>query len=278
MTDTPDPHDDPASEVEAAPPDDPEEEVDPALLDTSSYRLTDKQALAALGGYLLFRTVTTRVGIIFLITLTAEAPWAVPLLNNSSLPLVTVGISVHNRPLMQLAVVGGSLFLSLVAGLVLYWAGWRFGPELARRAESGHVAWSSLWNPKQVARAHRWLDRWGVFAVAVGKLTEIFTAPVVLVAGSSRMHFGRFISSYLVGSVGFVTLTLWLGSRAAVAWPWLPDRLQTFAAWNARVGIGLIVLLMVVFLLSPREKGDAEEDGDDEGAAEDQDNEERESN
>lgn len=82
------------------------------------------------------------------------------------------------------------------------------------------------------------------------------------------MHFGRFISSYLVGSIGFATLTLWLGSRAAVAWPWLPDRLQTFAAWNARIGVGLIVLLMVVFLFSPKEKGTTEEDGEDEGTEE----------
>lgn len=230
------------------------EEVE-ELLDTSSYRLSDRQALAALGAYLVFRTVTTRVGIIFLLTLTAEAPWAVPLLNNSSLPLVTVGIEVHGRPAMQLAVIGGSLFLSLVAGLVLYWAGWRFGPELARRAESGHAAWASLWNPKQVARAHRWLDRWGVFAVAFAKLTEIFTAPVVLVAGSSRMRFGRYIASYMVGALGFVVTTLWLGSRAAVAWPWLPDRLQTFASWNARIGIILIVLLVVLFVLSPKGKG-----------------------
>ncbi len=238
---------------------------DPDLLDTSSYRLSDKQALALLGGYLVLRTITTRVGFIFLLKLATEVPWAVPLLNNSRLSMITVGTTVHGRPAMIAAVVASSLFLSLVAGLVLYWAGWRFGPELAKRAASGNAAWASVWNPKQVRRAHRWVERWGVFAVFFARGAQILVTPVVLVAGSSRMTLRKYLSAYFAGAVVFAGTTLWLGGRAAVLWPWLPERIKAFADWSVRIGLIATAVLILLFVFSPKrdqQETDASDDGD----------------
>lgn len=239
------------------------EDEERALLDTSRHKLSDRQAVAVLGAYLVFRTITTRVGFIFLIGLATDTPWAVPLLNNSLLPLVTVGTTTAGRPAMMTAVVAASVFMSLVAGSVLYWAGWRFGPELAKRAEAGNAAWASLWNPRQVARAHRWLERWGVFAVFLGRLVEFLTTPVVLVAGSSRMTLRKFLPAYLVGAAAYAGTTLWLGVRAASTWPWLPDRLESIAGWSVRIGLVLTVLLVAAFVFAPSAKGggDAEDPG-----------------
>jgi membrane protein DedA with SNARE-associated domain len=231
---------------------DTEDEELAQLFDTSHYRVTDKQAIALFVGYLVFRQITARFGLAFPWFAARDIGWAVPLLNNTMLPLVGITASTWTDPGMRFLIGATSVTWSMVTGLVLYWAGWRFGPELAKRAESGHAAWSSIWNPKQVARAHRWLERWGVIAVVLGRIIEFLSTPVALVAGSSRMSLRKYIPAWLVGAFGYAGILIWLGGRAATQWPWLPDRLAGFASWSLRISFILLALLLVIFLLSPK--------------------------
>ena len=218
------------------------------------HRLSDKQALGLLGAYLIFRAVTQRVGLALLPTLLRRGlPWVIPLLHNAALTMIATGTKIRAEPGSIVATGAASVLQAMVAGLVLYWAGWRFGVKLAEISERSGTVWKSVWNPQQVLRAHRWLDRWGVLAVIVARgLIEWMLVPVLLVAGSSRMHRAKFVSSYFAGSVVFAGLTLWVGGVAGNEWPWLPKRIESLSRWTLIAGLGLLALFVVAALAGNR--------------------------
>jgi len=214
------------------------------------HRFTDKQALGLLGAYLIFRAVTQRVGLALLPTLLRRGyPWVVPLLHNAALTMVATGTKIRAQPGMLVATAAASVLQAMVAGLVLYWAGLCFGVKLAEMSQASGSVWKSVWNPQQVLRAHRWLDRWGMLTVFAARgLIEWMIVPIVLVAGSSRMHRAKFLLSYFAGSVVFAGLTLWAGGLAGNEWPWLPKRIESLSRWTLLAGLGLLVLFVVAAL------------------------------
>jgi membrane protein DedA with SNARE-associated domain len=218
------------------------------------HRLSDKQALGLLGAYLIFRAVTQRIGLALLPTLLRRGlPWVIPLLHNAGLTMIATGTKIRAEPTMLAATGAASVLQAMVAGLILYWAGWRFGPRLAEVSQASGSVWKSVWNPQQVLRAHRWLDRWGVLTVIVARgVIEWMLVPVLLVAGSSRMHKAKFVSSYFAGSVVFAALTLWVGGVAGNEWPWLPKRIESLSRWTLIIGLGLLALFIVAALAGNR--------------------------
>jgi membrane protein DedA with SNARE-associated domain len=210
-------------------------------------RLNDRLAFGLLAAWFIFRAVANRLGFGAGPRFVKTSPWVIPLLNNSSLLLITAGTGTTGRPgLFALAMVT-SVFMSTVAGLILYWAGWRFGHRLAEKASNPTSPWAGVWNPKQIARAERWMDRWGIAVIAVARITEFFIAPITLVAGASEMRLRRFLLAHTIGAVGFAGLFLWIGSVAQRRWPWLQGWItDVYGPWALRIGIGLIVLLVVL--------------------------------
>lgn len=221
-------------------------------------RLSDRQALTILGAYFGTRLVTARVAIVFLPWLLAHAVWAVPLLRNLTLTVITAAATAYDKPALLAAMAAGSLTISTIAGLMLYWAGSRFGPQLAERAAKQGTAWASVWNPKQVGRAHRFLERWGMLAIGFSRATGWLLTPIVLVAGSSRMRFRKFIAAHTAGAIVFAGVAMWLGVRAGTAWPWLPDKIKRLSDVSWKVGLVVLVLFAAAVALggSKRESGD----------------------
>jgi membrane protein DedA with SNARE-associated domain len=153
-----------------------------------------------------------------------------------------------------------SVVTSIVAGLVLYWAGWRFGHKLAEMAKQPGSPWAGVWNPKRIARAERWMDGWGVIVVFVGKVIEYFTLPVVLVAGASEMRLRRFLVAYTLGSITFAGAFLWIGSSAQQRWPWLRGWISdTYGPWALRIGLVALVLVALAFLVGRRARAGQDE-------------------
>jgi membrane protein DedA with SNARE-associated domain len=214
-------------------------------------RLSDGVAFGLLGAYFVFRAVANRFGLGAGPKLIDSRPWAIPLLNNSSLLLIQAGTGTTGRPGMLAATIVASVFLSTVAGLITYWAGWRFGHRLAEASAKPGSPWAGVWNPKQIARAERWMDRWGMGIVFFARVIEWFTLPIVLVAGASEMRLRRFLIAHTLGAIGFAGLFLWIGGVAQRRWPWLKDWISdVYGPWALRIGIALIVLLVVVMVLN----------------------------
>lgn len=222
-----------------------------------SHRTGDGVALGLLAAYLLFRTITNRVGLGVGPKLLDARPWVIPLLNNSSLLLIQAGTGTSGRTGMMIATAAASVFMSTVAGLILYWAGWRFGHRLSELAQKPGSPWAGVWNPKQIARAERWMDGWGIFVVFFARVIEYFTVPVVLVAGASSMRLRRFLIAHTCGAIAFAGLFLWIGGVAQRRWPWLKDWISnTYGPWALRIGLVLLVLAVAAVLLNRRvEKG-----------------------
>lgn len=218
-----------------------------------THRLADGVALGLLAAYLLFRTVTNRIGLGIGPRLLDTRPWVIPLLNNSSLLLIQAGTGTSGRPAMLVATGLASVFMSTVAGLILYWAGWRFGHRLAELAQKPGSPWAGVWNPKQIARAERWMDSWGILIVFLARIVEYFTVPVMLVAGASSMRLRRFLVAHTFGAAAFAGLFLWIGEVAQRRWPWLKDWISdVYGPWALRIGLVLIVLAVVAVMLNRR--------------------------
>lgn len=247
---TPDgPHETPASETRASE----TLGLEGGLPPGKPPRVSDGVALGLLGGWLVFRAITQRVGLGLTPRLLGPFPWVIPLLNNSMLVVIATGTGIQGRPWMFVATGAASVFLATISGLVLYWAGYRFGPKLAEKGARSRSIWGQIWNPKQVAKAHRWIERWGVFAVFLGRTMEWFTAPVMVVAGATRMSFGKFLAAHTAGAMAFASVTLWIGVAADRRWPGLKDRIVDLSPWALRVAIILLVVFAVSALLSRRE-------------------------
>lgn len=221
-------------------------------LPESRPRLTDKQAIAILAGYFAMRQVTSRVGLVSLPWLLANAVWAIPLLNAQLITVLTASTEARGDPGLLVAVGAGTFLIAIVAGSMLFWTGWRFGPKLAEMGAKPGSLWGSVWNPRQIARAHRLLERYGAIAVFVSRGTGRLVGPVTLVAGSGRMSPRRFFAVYTAASVTWAALVIWLGVRAGDAWPWLPDRIKGFASVSARFGLIALGVLLAVALLAWR--------------------------
>jgi membrane protein DedA with SNARE-associated domain len=215
-----------------------------------NHRVPDGIALGLLGAYLISRQITQRIGLGLGPRFISQKPWVIPLLNNSSILLLQAGVGTTGRPGMFAATMLASMFLSTLVGLIMYWAGWRFGHLLAEKAKEPGSPWAGVWNPKQIARAERWMDSWGMIAVFFARATEFFTLPVNLVAGGSEMRLRRFIVAHTLGAAAFAGVWLWLGGVAQRRWPGLQDWIENvYGPWALRISLVLLVLLVAAMFL-----------------------------
>ncbi len=225
------------------------------------YRLTDTQALGALGAWIVFRQITARLGIGAVQHLSRGNAWAIPLLTNAAPQLIIAGTGIGNRWPMFAATMATSILMSTVIGLIYYWAGWRFGHKLAEMSKKPGSPWAAIWNPKQIARAERWMDGWGIVVVFLGRATEHFTLPITLVAGASEMRFRRFLVAHVGGSVAFAGGFLTIGHLAGERWPWLSNWIaHTYAPWALRIGLASLGLLAIAFVVGRFVKNDDDQD------------------
>ncbi len=229
----------------------PEEDRAPEVaVEESRTRLTDTQALVAIGGWIVFRQITARIGIGIAPRVARTKPWLIPLMTNAFPQIILAGTGIGgNRWALFAATAFTSVVLSTVVGLIFYWAGWRFGHRLAELAKKPGSPWASIWNPKQIARAERWMDRWGIIVVFLGRATEHFTLPITLVAGASEMRLRRFLAAHIAGAVAFAVGFLWVGVEAQERWPGLRHWIEhTYAPWAFWIGIGSLALLALAFV------------------------------
>jgi membrane protein DedA with SNARE-associated domain len=215
-----------------------------------AYKLTDTQALGALAAWIVFRQVTGRIGVAVAPKIYKTKPWLIPLMTNSFPQLILAGTGIDRRWGLFAATMASSVLLSTVIGLIYYWAGWRFGHRLAEMSGRPGSPWATIWNPKQIARAERWMDRWGIAVVFIGRVTEHFTLPITLVAGASEMRFRRFLAAHVAGAIGFAGMFLWIGGVARERWPWLPHWIShVYAPWAFKIGLASLGLLVIAFFL-----------------------------
>jgi membrane protein DedA with SNARE-associated domain len=90
-------------------------------------------------------------------------------------------------------------------------AGWGIGayggrPLLERRGRLFHLS------PENLARAERWFDRWGDWAVFLGRITPVIRSFISIPAGVFRMRLGPYTVLTLLGSA------IWCFALAGIGW------------------------------------------------------------
>ena len=94
-----------------------------------------------------------------------------------------------------------------IGSLMGWWIGLRGGRPLLER----HGRWLHL-NKERLDRAERWFDRWGDWAVAVGRVTPVVRSFIAIPAGVFRMPLGRYTLLTTPGSIA------WAFAFAAIGW------------------------------------------------------------
>jgi membrane-associated protein len=134
-------------------------------------------------------------------------------------------VSADPRSGVSLGLLAGGAFVAAVAGdSVGYATGSRLGrPWLLRRVERGRL------DPRHLARAERFYERWGWWAVVVARWIPWVRTFTPILAGTGRMAYARFLSANVVGALCWAVGLTVLGHLAA-AEPWLRTASYTVAA------------------------------------------------
>jgi membrane protein DedA with SNARE-associated domain len=106
---------------------------------------------------------------------------------------------------VAMAMAGG---LGYVLGSIAGWAIGLYGgrPFLELRGRWLHVS------PQRLDRAERWFERYGDWAVALGRVTPVVRSFIAIPAGVARMPFGRYTVLTIPGSFA------WTFAFAAIGW------------------------------------------------------------
>jgi membrane protein DedA with SNARE-associated domain len=90
-------------------------------------------------------------------------------------------------------------------------AGWAIGLYGGRPLLERHGRWFHLSHEK-LTRAERWFDRWGDWAVLVGRITPVARSFISIPAGVFRMPLGRYVVLTAIGSA------IWAFAFAGAGW------------------------------------------------------------
>jgi membrane protein DedA with SNARE-associated domain len=90
-------------------------------------------------------------------------------------------------------------------------AGWAVGLYGGRPLLERHGRWFHLSGDK-LERAERWFDRWGDWAVLIGRVTPVARSFISIPAGVFRMPLGRYVVLTAIGS------TIWAFVFAGAGW------------------------------------------------------------
>ena len=118
--------------------------------------------------------------------------------------------------------------------------GWAIGLYGGRPLVERHGRWLHL-GPENLDRAEHWFDRWGDWAVFLGRMTPVVRSFVSIPAGLARMPLGRFTLYSVLGTIP------WCFGIAGAGWA-LGSSWETFhhdfRYVEVLVGVGVLALLV----------------------------------
>jgi membrane-associated protein len=164
----------------------------------------------------------------------------------------SIGADWGLEPGWVLLIVCAVLTVAAILGNISgYWLGRLIGPPIFKPREG---FWGKVFNPKYVEQTHNFFEKYGNRALILARFVPFVRTFVTLVAGISKMHFGKFISYSAVGGViwacGVTVLGYFLGNV-----PFIHDNIE--AVCILIVAISLIPMA-VEYVLHKRRGGASE--------------------
>jgi membrane protein DedA with SNARE-associated domain len=118
--------------------------------------------------------------------------------------------------------------------------GWGIGLYGGRPLVERHGRWLHL-GPENLDRAERWFDRWGDWAVFLGRMTPVVRSFVSIPAGLARMPLGRFTLYSVLGTIPWCFGIAGAGWALGSSWETF---LHDFRYVEVLVGVGVLALLV----------------------------------
>ena len=150
-----------------------------------------------------------------------------------------------NIPLAVALATVGSLIGALVGYAIGSWGG---RPLLNRYGRYVGIGADDL------DRADRWFERWGSWAVFLGRMVPLVRTFVSYPAGISRMPLGRFILFSTLGSLPWNAALIGAGYVVGENYPQIEAALRPYELVIYVVVIGLLALLVGRWLLGKRRR------------------------
>ncbi len=118
--------------------------------------------------------------------------------------------------------------------------GWAIGLYGGRPLVERHGRWLHL-GPENLDRAERWFERWGDWAVFLGRMTPVVRSFVSIPAGLARMPLGRFTLYSALGTIPWCFGIAGAGWALGSSWESFH---HDFRYVEVAVGIGILALLV----------------------------------
>jgi membrane protein DedA with SNARE-associated domain len=130
-------------------------------------------------------------------------------------------------------------------GSIIGWAIGLYGgrPFLERRGRWFHLSHERL------ERAERWFDRWGDWAVLIGRITPVARSFISIPAGVFRMPLGRYTVLTFIGSTAWCIAFAGAGYAAGTRWETFHERFH-----YVDYAIAALVVAGVAYLLIRRRR------------------------
>jgi membrane protein DedA with SNARE-associated domain len=130
-------------------------------------------------------------------------------------------------------------------GSIIGWAIGVYGgrPFLERRGRWFHLSHERL------ERAERWFDRWGDWAVLIGRVTPVARSFISIPAGVFRMPLGRYTVLTFIGSTAWCIAFAGAGYAAGTRWETFHERFH-----YVDYAIAALVVAGVAYLLIRRRR------------------------
>lgn len=139
-----------------------------------------------------------------------------------------------------------SFLVMVLAGTIGYTLGslfgWGIGDYGGRPLVDRHGRWLHL-SHERMARAEHWFERWGGWAVFLGRLTPVVRSFISIPAGVFRHPLGPYTALTLVGS------TLWCLAFAGVGWA-VGENWESFHRAFGYVEYAIVALAIVAAVIA----------------------------
>ena len=163
----------------------------------------------------------------------AGVPFPVP----ADTAIVLMGYQVYRGVANPVAVVATVVGSATAGASVLYWLARLIGPRLITRfGRALHIT------PERRARAERWIHRYEVPAIVIGRLIPGFRIVITIVAGAARASFWKFLPSAALSALIWAVIYMGIGWGLGDQY----ERVASVVEADPRVGFGIVLGVVVV--------------------------------
>lgn len=141
---------------------------------------------------------------------------------------------------------------SLLGALVLYWLGAALGEERLKRWLD-HIP---LVDRDDLEKADRWFERYGRWAVLIGRVVPVVRSLVSVPAGANRMPLGEFVLLTTLGSGVWNSLIVGLGFALGSRW----EDVDRYSSWFNYAIFAIFAVMIVSWVVKKVRKRRARRD------------------